>query len=109
MFDLMSLLCSLAEYVPIVDSDAVFLITTDPKGPPVAGPSTAGAEERGKEDERYFEREEVAENLRQQAIIQTPEYCLLSEVYQPSSRLRTRTEAVGRAESEFDFLRLIRL
>ncbi|CAE6417294.1 unnamed protein product [Rhizoctonia solani] len=84
-----------AEYVPIVDPDAVFLITTDPKGPPIAGPSNAGSggATTGNEDERYFEREEVAENIRQQAIIQTPEFCLLSEVYQPSSRLRTRTEA----------------
>ncbi|KAF8753722.1 PEHE protein [Rhizoctonia solani] len=78
-----------------VDPDAVFLITTDPKGPPIAGPSNAGSggATTGNEDERYFEREEVAENIRQQAIIQTPEFCLLSEVYQPSSRLRTRTEA----------------
>ncbi|KAJ1302646.1 hypothetical protein OPQ81_002963 [Rhizoctonia solani] len=82
-----------AEYVPIVDPNAVFLITTDPKGPPIAGPSKTGGVTTGNEDERYFEREEVAENMRQQAIIQTPEYCLLSEVYQPSSRLRTRTEA----------------
>ncbi|QRV94884.1 something about silencing, SAS, complex subunit 4 [Ceratobasidium sp. AG-Ba] len=81
------------ETVPIVDPDAVFVITTDPKGPPVAGPSTSSAVHEGKEDERYFEREEVAENMRQQAIIQTPEFCLLSDVYQPSSRLRTRTEA----------------
>ncbi|CAE6466364.1 unnamed protein product [Rhizoctonia solani] len=82
-----------AEYVPIVDPDAVFLITTDPKGPPVAGPSNNGCSTTGNEDEKYFEREEVAENIRQQAIIQTPEFCLLSEIYQPSSRLRTRTEA----------------
>lgn len=82
-----------AEYIPVVDPEAIFTITTDPKGPPVAGPSTSGAQETGKEDERYFEREEVAENMRQQATIQTPEFCLLSEVYQPSSRLRTRTEA----------------
>ncbi|KAG8775210.1 hypothetical protein FRC12_001607 [Ceratobasidium sp. 428] len=79
------------EQVPIVDPDAVFVITTDPKGPPVAGPSTTGVT-RGAEDERYFERQEVAESMRQQAIIQTPEFCPLSEVYQPSSRLRTRTE-----------------
>ncbi|KEP54219.1 something about silencing, SAS, complex subunit 4 [Rhizoctonia solani 123E] len=82
-----------AEHVPIVDPEAVFLITTDPKGPPIAGPSNTGGVTTGNEDERYFEREEVAENMRQQATIQTPEYCLLSEVYQPSSRLRTRTEA----------------
>ncbi|KDN44834.1 hypothetical protein RSAG8_05307, partial [Rhizoctonia solani AG-8 WAC10335] len=82
-----------AEYVPIVDPDAVFIITTDPKGPPVAGPSNTGGATTGNEDERYFERQEVAENMRQQAIIQTPEYCLLSGVYQPSSRLRTRIEA----------------
>ncbi|KAG8711543.1 hypothetical protein FRC08_015763 [Ceratobasidium sp. 394] len=83
-----------AEQVPIVDPDAVFVVTTDPKGPPVAGPSTSSAA-HGAEDERYFEREEVAESMRQQAIIQTPEFCLLSEVYQPSSRLRTRTEVDG--------------
>ncbi|CEL56039.1 hypothetical protein RSOLAG1IB_07492 [Rhizoctonia solani AG-1 IB] len=82
-----------ADYVPIVDPNAVFLITTDPKGPPVAGPSNTGCSTTGNEDERYFEREEVAENIRQQATIQTPEFCLLSEIYQPSSRLRTRVEA----------------
>ncbi|CAE6536004.1 unnamed protein product [Rhizoctonia solani] len=82
-----------AEHVPIVDPNAVFLITTDPKGPPIAGPSNTGGTTTGNEDERYFERKDVAENMRQQATIQTPEYCLLSEVYQPSSRLRTRTEA----------------
>ncbi|KAG8742613.1 hypothetical protein FRC10_001211 [Ceratobasidium sp. 414] len=82
------------EQVPAVDPDAVFVITTDPKGPPVAGPSTSSAAHEP-EDERYFEREEVAESMRQQAIIQTPEFCLLSDVYQPSSRLRTRTEMDG--------------
>ncbi|KAH7338833.1 hypothetical protein B0J17DRAFT_628223 [Rhizoctonia solani] len=97
-----------AEYVPIVDPNAVFLITTDPKGPPIAGPSNAGGTTTGKEDERYFEREEVAENMRQQATIQTPEYCLLSEVYQPSSRLRTRTETDTLDSSDAVYERLHR-
>ncbi|KAG9098364.1 hypothetical protein FRC06_006483 [Ceratobasidium sp. 370] len=66
------------EQVPIVDPDAVFVITTDPKGPPIAGPSTSSATHEA-EDDRYFEREEVAESMRQQATIQTPEFCLLSE------------------------------
>ncbi|CAE7219529.1 unnamed protein product [Rhizoctonia solani] len=97
-----------AEYVPIVDPNAVFLITTDPKGPPVAGPSNTGGATTGKEDERYFERREVAENMRQQAVIQTPEYCLLSDVYQPSSRLRTRTEADAFDSSDAMYERLHR-
>ncbi|KAF8600901.1 hypothetical protein BDV93DRAFT_257619 [Ceratobasidium sp. AG-I] len=96
-----------AEQVPIVEPDAVFVITTDPKGLPVAGPSSGGVGTR-KEGDKYFEREEVAESVRQQAIIQTPEYCLLSEVYQPSSRLRTRTEVEGFDSSDAAYERLHR-
>ncbi len=67
----------------ILPPTASFLITTDPKLAP-------GSSITGDTHQSYFDQPDVIESTRKQAVIQTPEFHLVSEGSAAGSRLRAR-------------------
>ncbi|KDQ63233.1 hypothetical protein JAAARDRAFT_120493 [Jaapia argillacea MUCL 33604] len=79
------------ENEPLIPTDTSFLLTTNSSlVPPSSSSATFELELNSHAYERYFDRPDVIKAYREQALIQTPEFCLLSEDASVGGRFRPR-------------------
>ncbi|KII93608.1 hypothetical protein PLICRDRAFT_121862 [Plicaturopsis crispa FD-325 SS-3] len=80
-----------SENEPLIPADTKFLLTTDSSLLLPSFPSTSGeTSTKAVGDERYFDRPEVLNAAKEQQVIQTPEFTLLSEDASVGGRFRPR-------------------
>ncbi|KAH7916456.1 hypothetical protein BJ138DRAFT_1108819 [Hygrophoropsis aurantiaca] len=85
---------------PLIPADTQFILTTN--SALVSGPSSSNASALGLNvhaNQRYFERPEVLQAYRNQQLIQTPEYSLLSEDASVGGRFRPRSSGEESADT----------
>jgi len=86
--------CSTGENEPLVPAHTQFLLTTDSARVRTFGDAAAGADASQLNTsayERYFDKPEVIRDYREQQLIQTPEFTLLSEHEAVGGRFRPRS------------------